>query len=222
MKARPLIVFCDFDGTITEKDMVISICEKFCPPTWRQVVEAILDRSITVKEGITKMFAMIPSSKGQDILDFAHKTMKPRAGFMEFLTFCKQNGIRFIVCSGGVEFFIRPLMEPYKEWIDKIYAIPADFSSPMIQLTPNNACETEGMCKVSVMEKYPDAISILIGDSITDLHGARKANVVFARAGLKKYLDEEKIPYYPFETFHDVLKQLSQFQGPSHEKAQLA
>jgi len=68
------------------------------------------------------------------------------------------------------------------------------------------------------MDDYPGAIRILIGDSITDLHGSRHANVVFARNGLQAYLDEEKIDYYPFETFHDVIKTLGQFRGPVHEK----
>ena len=107
-------------------------------------------------------------------------------------------------------------MAPYKAFIDKIYSIPADFSTPTIILRHNYACETEGTCKVKVLDEYPGSIRILIGDSITDLHGARHANVVFARNGLQKYLDAEKIDYTPFETFHDVLKTLSQFRGPVH------
>src|SRR5581483_439778 len=76
--ARPLAIFCDFDGTITEKDMVVSICEAFCPPAWKDVVRDILDRRKTVKDGVAEMFAMIPSSKKAEIVEFAERTMRPR------------------------------------------------------------------------------------------------------------------------------------------------
>ena len=68
-------------------------------------------------------------------------------------------------------------------------------------------------CKVKVMQQYPGAIWILIGDSITDLHGARHARVVFARDKLQGYLKEEQIAFHPFETFHDIIQTLGQFQG---------
>jgi 2-hydroxy-3-keto-5-methylthiopentenyl-1-phosphate phosphatase len=214
--APPLVVFCDFDGTITEKDMIISICEKFCPPVWKTIVQDILSKRKSVKDGVAEMFALIPSSKKEEILAFAQAAFRLRAGFPEFLAFCKSNGILFTVCSGGIDFFVEPLMASYKAFIHKIYSIPADFLGPMIRLRHPLACETEGTCKVKVMEQFPNTIRILIGDSITDLHGARHANVVFARNGLQDYLDEEKISYAPFETFFDITKMLSEFKGPVH------
>jgi 2-hydroxy-3-keto-5-methylthiopentenyl-1-phosphate phosphatase len=214
--ARPIVVFCDFDGTITEKDMVVSICEKFCPPTWREVVQQILDKKKSVKDGVAEMFAMIPSSKKQDIIDFAKHTMRPRAGLEEFLRFCKETGLLFTVCSGGIDFFVEPLVEKFRPWIHKIYSIPADFSGKMIKLLHPMSCETEGTCKVKAMNEFPGSIRILIGDSITDVHGAKHANRVFARAALRGYLDEEKVSYDSFETFFDVLKRLQQFGGPAH------
>jgi 2-hydroxy-3-keto-5-methylthiopentenyl-1-phosphate phosphatase len=211
--AKPLALFCDFDGTITERDMVITLCEKFCPPGWEQIKDAIISRKKSVREGVAELFAMIPSAKKQDLIDYAREVMRLRKGFQEFLEFCQANGIRFIVCSGGIDFFVDPLMAPYHKWIHKLYSIPADFSGPMIRLRHPYGCETCGTCKVKVMAEYPETIKILIGDSITDLHGAHHANVVFARNGLKDYLDQDKVSYSPFETFFDVMKRLSEFTG---------
>jgi len=216
MAGHPIVIFCDFDGTITEKDMVVDICKKFCPPAWKNIVQDILDRRKPVKDGVAEMFAMIPSSKKDEIVRFAQDTMRPRAGLQEFLGFCETNGLLFTVCSGGIDFFVEPLLKPYAAWISNVFSIPADFSGPMIRLRHTMACDTEGTCKVKAMEQYPNTIRILIGDSITDLHGARHADRVFARAGLKKYLDDEKIAYEPFETFFDVIEKLKQFQGPVH------
>jgi 2-hydroxy-3-keto-5-methylthiopentenyl-1-phosphate phosphatase len=211
--AKPLTIFCDFDGTITEKDMVVTLCQKFCPNDWEPIVQDIVARKITVKEGVIALFAKIPSSKKAELIGYAHEVVRWRAGFKEFLEFCKANGLRFIVCSGGIDFFIEPLMAPFKPWIERIVSIPSDFSGPMIALRHNYACDSEGTCKVKVMAEYPNDTHLLIGDSITDLHGAQHADVVYARAKLKDYLDQDKISYTPFETFFDILKSFETFQG---------
>lgn len=216
--AKPLVVFCDFDGTITERDMVVTLCEKFCPPGWESIKDDIIARRITVRDGVTQLFALIPSSQKDAMISYAHEVMRVRAGFPEFLTFCKENGLRFIVCSGGIDFFVEPLMAPYQKSIDKIYSLPADFSQPTITLRHPYGCETCGTCKVKVMEDYPGVLKILIGDSITDLHGAHHADVVFARNGLKDYLDQDKVSYVPFENFFDVIKGLQSFRGAPCEK----
>ena len=216
--AKPLVVFCDFDGTITERDMVVSICETFCPPAWKDVARSILDRTKTVKEGVAELFAMIPSSKKDAIITYAAEVVRYRAGFQEFLAFCRKNGLRFIVCSGGIDFFVEPLLKPFKNMIDRIVSIPSDFSGETIRLRHTHACDSCGTCKVKIMQDYPATTSLLIGDSITDLHGATQANRVYARDRLKGYLDQEKIAYKPFETFHDIIADLSPFAGPTHEK----
>ncbi len=211
--AKPLTVFCDFDGTITEKDMIVKICEQFCPPGWETIKDQILSRQKTVRQGVAELFAMIPSSKKQEIIAYGKQVVRWRAGFQEYLEFCKANGIRFIVCSGGIDFFVEPVMAPFAAWIEKLYTIPSDFSGPMIQLRHPYGCESEGICKARVMAEYPETIQILIGDSITDLHGARAANLVYARNGLKDYLDQDKVSYHPFETFFEIIDSLKSFEG---------
>ena len=205
---KPLTVFCDFDGTITEKDMVVTLCQKFCPNDWKPIVEDIVARKKSVKDGVVELFAKIPSSQKDALIRYAHEVIQWRAGFKEFLEFCKANALRFIVCSGGIDFFIEPLMKPFAPWIDRVVSIPADFSGPMIALRHTYACESCGTCKVKVMEEYPDTTKILIGDSITDLHGAHHADLVYARAKLKDYLDQDKVSYTPFETFFDVIQRI--------------
>src|SRR5687768_17399836 len=107
--AKPPVVFCDFDGTITERDMIVAVCEKFCPPGWERIKDDILARRTPVRKGVADLFAMIPSSKKADIIEYAHSIVRWRAGFKEFLGFCQTNGLLFTVCSGGIDFFIEPL-----------------------------------------------------------------------------------------------------------------
>jgi 2-hydroxy-3-keto-5-methylthiopentenyl-1-phosphate phosphatase len=214
--AKPLVVFCDFDGTMTERDMVVTVCEKFCSPGWERIKDDILTRRIPVRQGVTELFAMIPSSQKDAIIRYAQETVRWRAGLPEFLAFCKENGILFTVCSGGIDFFLDLLLTPFRDSIAKSYSIPADFSGPTIRLRHPYGCETCGTCKVKVMDEYSNSIRILIGDGITDLHGAQHATLVYARSQLKSLLDEVGVAYTPFETFHDIIHHLQTFQGPPH------
>ena len=84
---KPLVVFCDFDGTITDRDMIVTICERFCPPAWEKVKEEVLARRKSVRAGVAELFAMIPTSKKEEIVAYARKVVHWRAGFKEFLDF---------------------------------------------------------------------------------------------------------------------------------------
>ena len=53
--------------------------------------------------------------------------------------------------------------------------------------------------------KAADALSVVIGDSITDLEAAKLADIVIARDFLIEKCEELHIPYEPFESFHDVI-----------------
>jgi len=201
------VIFCDFDGTITQRDMILTVCEKFCPPEWVQIKDDIVARKITVKQGIVDLFNMIPSSQKQEIVNYAQSIVRWRDGFSEFLDFCQKEQIAFTVCSGGLDFFIEPLLAPFRSRIQTIYSIPTDFSQPRIQLRLPHACPSCSLCKAEVMSGFPASVrKILIGDGVTDVHGAQKADCVFARNGLMKYLDEDGIRYTAFETFHDIQK----------------
>ena len=205
---QPAAVFCDFDGTITESDMIVSIWRQFATPGWEKIKDDALAQRITVREGVAKVFASIPSNRRQDIVNFAMKEVRFRTGFRQFLVFCHKHEIPFYVTSGALNFFLEPIMEPFKFWLSGMYSMPADCSGPTIKVLHPLACETCGLCKARAMAEHPGLFSILIGDSVTDLHGATEANLVFARDRLKGYLDAKGVAYEPFETFVDIMHTL--------------
>ena len=107
VKNKKVLIFSDFDGTITERDVIVSIMEQFAPSEWIEIKNKILyERSITLKDGVEKLFGLIDSDKKIEILDFVKAKIKLRKGFPEFLNFCHENSIEFNVVSGGLDFFI--------------------------------------------------------------------------------------------------------------------
>lgn len=212
------VIFSDFDGTITERDVIVMIMEKFASQEWILIKDKILyERTITLKDGVEKLFSLIESSKRTQITNFVKKEVKLRAGFVEFLDFCNTNEIEFNVLSGGLDFFVEPVLENYKDKL-KIFCNLGNFDSKNIKINykylPKNCtlCGECGCCKIEIIENYPkDRFHrVVIGDSLTDLAPSKIADLVFARADLIKYLEQEKIPCLPFKDFFEVQKQLQQ------------
>lgn len=103
-------VFCDFDGTITNNDNIMSIMEKFAPPEAEEVKNKILSQELSIQEGVSQLFQFIPTNLHDDIIQFLIETAEIRSGFHEFIQFVKKNNISFYVISGGMDFFVYPLL----------------------------------------------------------------------------------------------------------------
>jgi 2-hydroxy-3-keto-5-methylthiopentenyl-1-phosphate phosphatase len=216
--AKPIVIFCDFDGTITERDMIVSLVEKFAAPGYESIRDGIFSQQISVQEGVERMFQLIPSAKKDELVQYALETAKIRDGFQEFVTYCTENGITFLVTSGGIDFFVEPILNRFKD-IERIYCNSADFSGKNIRILWPHGCDEHcdggcGLCKPSLVRDYPaeQFTRVVIGDSVTDLKAARLADLVIARSLLLKTCGEEGLSHEPFTDFHDVLTHIKQLQ----------
>jgi 2-hydroxy-3-keto-5-methylthiopentenyl-1-phosphate phosphatase len=213
MKKQP-IIFCDFDGTITETDNIIELMRHFAPPEWEPIKDRILAQEISIREGVGKMFSLLSSDLKDEIIDYVLDHAKIRPGFSELLSFCEEQNIQFLVTSGGIDFFVYPLLHPYG-LENRIFCNESDFSGERIRILWPHSCDECcdrdcGMCKTTILRSY-DAEQYeryVIGDSITDLAVSKLADHVFARAFLKEKCEELGIFYTPYESFFDVIKGL--------------
>ncbi|WP_442599275.1 2-hydroxy-3-keto-5-methylthiopentenyl-1-phosphate phosphatase [Neobacillus sp. D3-1R] len=215
---RP-VIYCDFDGTITEKDNIIAIMKEFAPPGWEAIKDDILSQKVSIQNGVGQLFALLPSNLKNDIVQFSLKNAVIRDGFPELLQLTKEEGIPFHVVSGGIDFFVDPILEPYGPFTS-IYCNSADFLNHTINILWPNACDDLcdngcGCCKPSVIRKLknPNDFTIVIGDSITDLEAAKQADFVFAREFLADKCEELGIQYKKFETFYDCIDLIKKWIG---------
>ncbi|MFC0473340.1 2-hydroxy-3-keto-5-methylthiopentenyl-1-phosphate phosphatase [Halalkalibacter kiskunsagensis] len=212
MTLNPMI-FCDFDGTITDNDNIVAIMKKFAPPEWEAIKDDILSQHISIKEGVGHFFRLLPSELKEAMTTFILKDAKIRAGFDEFVSYTKRNRLDLVVVSGGMDFFVYPLLKGYDL---PIYCNEAKFNEETIRVEWPHTCDEQctnecGCCKPSILREIGEGrYKIVIGDSITDLQAAKQADLVFARDLLQQKCEQLGLPYYPFETFHDVISLLEQ------------
>lgn len=213
--SKERIIFCDFDGTITVNDNIVAIMKHFNPAGWEAIVESILDKSISISQGVGDMFALLPTSRKDEIVDYAISNAVIRDGFKEFVAYCQDQGIKLLITSGGIDFFIYPLLKPFAIPNENIYCNASTFEGSVIEILWPHSCDEHcqtgcGMCKTSIIRSYDSSKyeRIIIGDSITDFEGAKLVDTIFARSHLIEMCEKLGYPYYPFENFFDIMKQL--------------
>ena len=217
---KKTVIFCDFDGTVTTNDNIIHIMKEFDPPNWVSIKDDILLQKISIQHGVRQMFSLLPSSKKDEIISYVLEEAQIRKGFSEFVAYTKQHDIPLYIVSGGIDFFVHPLLETYGPF-KGVYCNESDFSGENIQIIFPHACDENcsgkdcGCCKPSIMRKLlsNNAESIVIGDSITDLEASKLADLIIARDFLVEKCEELGLPYEPFESFHDVIHILDKRMG---------
>jgi 2-hydroxy-3-keto-5-methylthiopentenyl-1-phosphate phosphatase len=214
---KPSIIFCDFDGTITVSDNIVAIMKHFNPPGWEEIVEQLMAKKLTIRQAVGSMFALLPTSRKEEIIRYSISNATIRDGLEDFIDYCKLNDITLLITSGGIDFFIFPLLAPFSIPQENIYCNSSSFDGDTIQILWPHPCDDHcsndcGMCKTTIIRSYNSEQyhRILIGDSVTDFAGAQLVDTIFARSHLIDLCDELGLNYTPFETFFDVINRLEE------------
>jgi 2-hydroxy-3-keto-5-methylthiopentenyl-1-phosphate phosphatase len=196
-------------------DNIVAIMKHFNPPGAEDILHDIYAKRKSIRQGVGELFQRLPASLHDEIKRFVLESARIRPGFAELLAWCKRTGTPFYVTSGGIDFFLYPLLAPFDIPKDHIFCNRSDFSGERIRIIWPHPCDAHcdndcGMCKTTIIRRFPQDrfFRILIGDSITDFAGARLVDLVFSRAQLTVRCRELGLPHMPFETFHDIVENL--------------
>lgn len=188
--------------------------EEFAPKGWIELKEKTLSRQISIRKGVGGMFSLLSSAKKREIVSFAKKRTRIREGFRDFLRFCHTNHFDYRVLSGGIDFYIYPLLDKLIPR-EKIVCNRAGFSATNIEVIWEYPCDPYchldcGACKVSLIRRYDPSFfnRILIGDSVTDFGAAEISDRIIARDSLLIQCRERGIPVTPFNHFIDVMQSI--------------
>ncbi|UTH14143.1 MtnX-like HAD-IB family phosphatase [Macrococcus equipercicus] len=211
------IICCDFDGTVTTKDTIVSIMKRFVPDESAPIIRQILADDISVQEGVTRLFALIPTALKEDIIDYAVNEIPVRQGFQELLDFARAEDIPFYIVSGGMHFFIDPILSRFRG-VTEVFANDVDMSGDYMAVNWSHPCDEAcdsqacGTCKPSILRAVNHEASdvIVIGDSLTDRLAAHEAALLFTTDKLTDYAEAHDLAFYPFETFDDITIQLKE------------
>jgi len=209
MAQRTLVV--DFDGTITEQDMLDDIAQTFGDgQVYREVDEGLDRGSVPLREVIRREFEPVRAPL-EEVVDYVLRETRVRAGFRDLVERARDEGWRFVVVSSGFHELIEPVLA--REGVSvELHANRVDPRPDgwRVLWSYGDDCETCGeSCKRATVDALANGGEVVyVGDGYSDRCAAEDADRVFARRGLARWLDGRGVPYEPFEDFHDVARAL--------------
>jgi 2-hydroxy-3-keto-5-methylthiopentenyl-1-phosphate phosphatase len=208
---RTLVV--DFDGTITEQDLLDEIALTFGDEdVYREVDEGLDDHSLTLHEVIRREFEPVRVPLGE-VQEWVLENVRVRPGFREVVQLARERGWRFVVVSSGFRELIEPVLE--REGLSDVEllsnTVDPDPDGWRVQFRVSETCEVCGQpCKRSTAAALADGTELVyVGDGYSDRCAAELADLVFARRGLASHLEEQGVPFERFDDFHSIARRLA-------------
>jgi len=208
---RAIEVYCDFDGTITDRDSFDFLLAKLGRPGWQEIEDQWERDEITARQCMRLQTELIDGSWTEITKVLEDVTIDPT--FAPFARWCRQSGVKLFVVSDGVDRIIKHLLEREGIQVDNIWSNRLVQDTGGFKLEFPNASEdcSLGICKCALLERAgADILRVVIGDSKSDFCWAKVADLLFAKKKLIDYCRREKIAHTEFENFQSIQKVLGE------------
>ncbi len=208
---RPLAIFCDFDGTFSVQDVGSTLAQQLLP----ERRESLWDRFATGEfTAWTYVIALLDGLElpEKQLCEFL-ETIDLDPGAKDMLAWCDVEEVPFRILSDGFDWNLERL-QAINEVRFEFSANHLNYEGDHWRLSPgapNEACGCgTGSCKSGLISAYRaannNAFCVHIGNGrVSDLCGAKEADLAFAKDTLAPALAEMNEEFVPFETLHDVL-----------------
>jgi 2-hydroxy-3-keto-5-methylthiopentenyl-1-phosphate phosphatase len=208
-----LLIACDFDGTITERDTLHLIVGAYgARDLWESIQPRLNAGEVSLEQAMQEEFATVRATP-EDVRELVLREAGLRRGFREFVHWARERDHRLIVFSSGFRSVIEAALAHWEIEGLEVVSHEARFSLDGCRLVWSDrgeVCEECGRrCKRhDLRRRSRGERMVYIGDGISDRCGARMADVIFARAMLADDLGREGIPFIGFEDFDGIRERL--------------
>jgi 2-hydroxy-3-keto-5-methylthiopentenyl-1-phosphate phosphatase len=207
------LIQCDFDGTITEEDISFVLLDAFAQGDWRRLLRQYKEHKISVGEFNTRAFALVKADEHR-LLEALQGRFEVRAGFHELVSYCLGKGLRLVIVSNGLHFYIRAVLKDLGLTDLEVHAAQALFHPKGMRVQyvgPDGKRVNDGF-KEAYIESFLSLgyRVIYIGNGDSDIAPAKYAYLVFATGDLLAYSEGNNLDCRPFKDFREVVRDLEQ------------
>lgn len=219
------LVLSDFDGTITQKDTGVEIITRLGLEQAWELEYQWREGEISSTECLSGQWGMVrlPREKLYTLLD----NMPLDEQFADFVELCQQQGAGLAVLSDGLDLYVERMLSrlglrtcpgtvplPSLRECLPVFVNHGEWTPAGVKLTFPFAwpgCDACGNCKTAhlfaLRPRYRRVI--YLGDGYSDMCPARYADVVFAKDHLADFCRRQQLPFYPFQSFSEVIQALA-------------
>lgn len=215
---EPLRVYLDFDGTLVEPNVAILLVSEFVPDgarIAREIDELLHAGTITLREAWARQVALLDPHRLEEMARWSVDHTPLRPGATELVALLARHRVPTTVVSGGLDFYIHPILRragfDLPVLSDRLRVNDGTFD--LLHPYGHPTCRLCGICKAQVAQPAlgDPARTVFVGDGSTDRYAAEVADIVFARRRLREYCERARVPYFSFEEFAPVTRQLARW-----------
>lgn len=217
-------IFVDFDGTITKEDTGDAIFTKFGnPDTVQQIITDLLSDRISAKDCWIKLCRSVDSIDKNRLNEFILKIEIDKT-FHSFAEYCNKHQINLFILSDGFDYYINLILQREKLEYLPVFSnkLKINERNKLLPEFPfyDSGCTSSANCKRNhiINNSSDDEFTVFIGDGNSDKYTIHFCDFIFAKADLRKYCERERISYFPFNNFSDVLERMETLRQKKHLK----
>jgi 2,3-diketo-5-methylthio-1-phosphopentane phosphatase len=218
------VIFCDFDGTITQLDVTDQILSQLAHPSWREIEQQWMQGLIGSRECLERQIALVDAP-----VEELHAVIDGVALDTDFTGFCKfarKKGLPLYILSDGFDYVIRRVLKragvarQFKSG-SNLFASSLHVEGrrlvPAFPHLPEPCAHGCATCKAALIRALAEGRRpvVFVGDGMSDRFAVEFADIVFAKRHLLAYCRENGIVCHPFETFKDVQVTLEKVLAPA-------
>jgi len=215
-----LVVFVDFDGTISKGDVGNEFFLRFGGKVCEMLVEEYRAGKMSARECFRREIDAMGGISRAEIDAFVD-SQRIDPAFKEFVAFCKDRDVKFHIVSDGLDYYIYRILEAngisgVSIFSNILEISPADASGRSalsISFPHSDAeCGVCACCKRNIVLSHAGDQDVIayVGEGFSDQCPVRYADIVFAKDTLQTYCQQQNISYHLYASFADVIDRLNE------------
>ena len=206
-KSKPLIVFLDFDNTITSLDVLDAVIGKFSiDQKWMIYEEAWKEGKIGSRQCLEAQLKSVRVTRANLAKYVKQIPLDPF--FLKLLWILDHQRIPFRIVSDSFTFIIETILRHHGVRQAKVFANELKFEKDrLIPSFPFHSKDCHRRCahckKIHILE-HKDKTTVYIGDGLSDVCPALESDIVFAKDSLASHLEAEGKSHTAFSDLGEV------------------
>jgi 2-hydroxy-3-keto-5-methylthiopentenyl-1-phosphate phosphatase len=213
-----ILVQCDFDGTVTVEDASFIMLDAFAGGKWREINAEYEAGRITVGRFNSEAFSLVKATR-QSLLKSIEGKVHIRPGFEDFAAYCRGNGLRLVIVSNGLDFYIDEILKSIGLPDLEFHGSRTEFEDLSVSVTyvGPDGTELDDSFKEAYVKRFHDEgyRVVYVGNGSSDFRPARESDYVFATGTLLKACRKASLGCSAFDDFRDVVRELDATLRPT-------
>ncbi|MCL2679308.1 MAG: MtnX-like HAD-IB family phosphatase [Dehalococcoidia bacterium] len=211
ISSRPILIQCDFDGTVTVGDVSFLILDHYTGESWRRMLDDYMAGKISVNRFNAAVFSKVKAGR-HELDEFVKKNAVMRPGFKELVETARRMDIRFVIVSNGMMFYIETLLKMLGLDGVEFTAAKANFKPDEIEAWyegPDGKTVEDGFKEAWTQHFLDQGYDIIyIGNGASDFPPAKRCSRIFGIESLEKACLEEGVACTAFDDLREIAAEL--------------